>query len=531
MKNITRIICLSAFLFATSCSEKLEITPIDTGSVDGFFTSTTDLIAGVNGVYNTFTGSWWGGAFIHVQPHFEAATENAVICCAWEYQYKAIAQGSFSPETGGVVRWKWDFGYQAIFRANSILEVLQSGTIEDLTPEVANKLEAELRFIRAYVYHELTFLYGDVPLVQKVLTPAEAREITRDSKASVESAMYADIDFAIANLDETPFQGEFGRPTKQAALSLKGRAQLFRGDFAGAAATLAQVIAMEGNTVNLDPNYESIFRGANEQSPEIIWSLQYVDSEVGAGEGNFLGAHYGPNMLAGTSASQGQGWGAFEFTQHLIDEFYMDDGLPFDQSDRYDPENPFANRDPRFKGTFFFPGETYRGVVLEEGNFHSNGAKKSINVASRKWKNETSNNSFSNNGAEDFVLIRYADILLMYAEAVNETSGPTAEVYDAVNKVLNRNPDGIEGADMMPDLPEGLSQDEMRDRIKHEREVEFFMEGTRYYDLLRWRDAEEVLLMDGIAEARVFDASKNYLWPIPQFAIDQSPGITQNPGY
>ncbi len=523
MKNSIKILGIAIFLAVSGCSEKLDLTPIDTGSVDGFFTSTTDVIAGVNGVYNTLTGSWWGGAFIHVQPHFEAVTENAVICCAWEYQYKAIAQGTMNPATGGVIRWKWDFGYQAVFRVNSILEVLQSGAISDLTPEVSNKLEAELRFIRAYVYQELTFLYGDVPLVQKTLTPAEARDIVRDSKAKVEAAMYEDMDFAIANLDPEPFQGEFGRPTKQAALALKGRAQLFRNDFAGAAATLAQVVAMEGGAVNLDPDYESLFRGSNEQSPEIIWSLQYVDAEVGAGEGNFLGAHYGPNMLAGTTASQGQGWGAFEFTEHLVNEFRMTDGLPYDQSPLYDAANPFANRDSRFEGTFFFPGTVYRGVTLQEANFNSNGAKKNINIASRKWKNETSNNSFSNNGGEDFILIRYADVLLMYAEALNETSGPTAEVYDAMNKVRSRAG--------QPEVTPGLSQDLMRDEIKHEREVEFFMEGTRYFDLVRWRDAETILLTEGIPEARTFDVNKHYLWPIPQFAIDQSPGLTQNPGY
>ena len=530
MKNLIKIICICLLLFSTNCKESLDLNPIDTGSVDGFFTSTTDVIAGVNGVYNTWTGSWWGGAFIHVQPHFEAATENAVICCAWEYQYKAIAQGTMSPSTGGVISWKWNYGYQAIFRINSILEVLNSGTIEDLASETAARLEGELRFLRAYVYHELTFLYGDVPLVLNTLTPAEAREITRSPKAQVEEAMYADMDFAINNLDDEPFQGEFGRPTRLAALALKGRAQLFRQDYGGAASTLSQVIAAEGSAVNLDPDYESLFRGENEQSPEILFSLQYVDSEVGAGEGNFLGAHYGPNQLDGTTASQGQGWGAFEFTQLLVDEYYMKDGLPFDQSPLYDANDPFANRDPRFEGTFFFPGTVYRGVMLEEKNFNSNGAKKTINIASRKWKNESSNNSFSNNGGEDFILIRYADVLLMYAEAVNETSGPTADVYDAVNKVLNRNPDGT-GEDMMPDLPEGLTQEEMRDRIKHEREVEFFMEGTRYFDLVRWRDAEEILLSPGINETRIFDASKNYLWPIPQFAIDQSPGILQNPGY
>lgn len=525
MKNLIRIFCLSVFVLAASCSDNLNLTPIDTGSVDGFFTSTTDVIAGVNGVYDTWTGSWWGGAFIHVQPHFEAATENAVICCAWEYQYKSIAQGSLSPQTGGVVRWKWDYGYQSIFRINNMLEVIDSGSITDLDPssDAYKQLTGELRFLRAYVYQELTFLYGDVPLVLNTLTPAEAREITRTSKTQVEEAMYSDLDYAIANLKEEPFQGEFGRPTKQAALSLKGRAQLFRNDYAGAASTLAQVIAMEGGAVGLDPDYESLFRGANEQSPEIIFSLQYVDAEVGAGEGNFLGAHFGPNQLAGTSASQGQGWGAFDFTEHLVNDYWMTDGLPYDQSPLYDPANPYANRDSRFEGTFFYPGTVYRGHTLDTVNFNTNGAVKSIFIASRKWKNETSNNSFSSNGAEDFVLIRYADILLMYAEAINETQGPTSDVYDAMNKIRARA--------MMPEVTPGLSKEQMLDEIKHERKVEFFMEGTRYFDLLRWRDAETVLLTPGINEARVFDPNKNYLWPIPQFAIDQSPGITQNPGY
>lgn len=522
MKHLFKIFTLTSFLLIASCEDTLDLTPLDTGAVDGFFTSTTDVIAGVNGVYNSFTGSWWGGAFIHVQPHFEAATENAIICCAWEYQYKRIAQGTMNAATGGVIRWKWDYGYRAVFRINSILEVIESGVIEDLTPEVRGKLEGELRFLRAYVYHELTFLYGDVPLVLKTLTPGEARDITRTPKNEVEAAMYADIDFAIQNLDEAPFQGEFGRPTKQAALTLKGRAQIFRNDFSGAAASLAQVIAMEGGSVNLDPDYESLFRGANEQSPEILFSLQYVDSEVGAGEGNFLGAHYGPNQLAGTAASQGQGWGAFNFTQFLIDDYLMDDGLPFDQSPRYDPDNPFQNRDPRFSGTFFFAGEVYRGTVLSENNFFANGAEKDIKIASRKWKNETSNNSFSANGGEDLVLMRYADVLLMWAEATNEVSGPTADVYEAVNKVRARA--------SMPDFPMGLSQDQMRDQIKHERKIEFMMEGTRYFDLLRWRDAETVLLKV-TAESRSFDPGVHYKWPIPQFAIDQSPGLTQNPGY
>lgn len=523
MKNLIKILFACLLIVTNACSDDpLDLDPIDSGSVDGFFTSTSDVIAGVNGIYNVFTGDWWGGAFVHVQPHFEAATENAIICCAWEYNYKNIAQGTMNPATGGVIQWKWNFGYQGIFRINTILDVLKSGTIEDMDQETANQIEGELRFLRAYIYHHLTFLYGDVPLVQTILTPEEARELVRDPKSTVEQFMYDDMDFAIANLEVEPFQGDFGRPTKVSALFLKGQALMYRNQFGEAAATLRQIMDLEGTAVDLDPDYESLFRGENEQSPEIIWSLQYVDNEVGAGEGNFLAAHYGPNQLDGTSASQGQGWGAFSFTQFLVDDYYMTDGKRFDESDLYDPNDPWANRDPRFEGTFFYPGTVYRGTVLEDRNFNVNGAEKTIKIASRKWKTETSNNNFAANGAADLVLMRYADVLLMYAEAVNETSGPTAEVYDAVNKVRARV--------NMPNFPEGMSQDEMRDEIKHERKIEFFLEGTRYFDLLRWRDAEEVLLKV-TAESRTFDPSKHYLWPIPQSAIDQSPGLTQNPGY
>jgi hypothetical protein len=200
----------------------------------------------------------------------------------------------------------------------------------------------------------------------------------------------------------------------------------------------------------------------------------------------------------------------------------MIDGKRFNESLLYDPANPWENRDSRFEGTFFYPGTVFGGHTLTENNFSLNGAEKSIKIASRKWKIETTDDSFASNESADMILMRYADVLLMYAEAVNETSGPTTEVYKAVNKIRDRA--------LMPDFSAGMSQDLMRDEIKHERKIEFFMEGTRYFDLLRWRDAEIVipLVKD---EARVFDPRKHYLWPIPQFAIDQSPGLTQNPGY
>jgi hypothetical protein len=521
MKKILNIICAVVLFLNFGCSSKsLELNPVDSGSVDGFFTSTSDVVAGVNGVYRTLRGDIWGGAFVHLQPHFEGVTENAIICCNWEYQYKDVAQGVLSAATGGVVRWKWEYGYQAIFRVNSILAVIESGTIEDLTPEVANKLKGELLFIRAYVTNEMTLLYGDIPLVQKVLTPDEAKNLERDPKATVVDAMYDDLDFAIANLDTSPFQNEPGRPTKLAAIVLKGRAQMWNNDFSGAAITLKQIIDLEGSVVRLDSDYASLFKGDNEQSPEILWSLQAVGSDVGAGQGSFISVHYGPNSLGGTVGAGDEGWATMQWTDAMVDEFRMSDGLPSSQSPLYDPANPFANRDSRFDGTFYYPGRVYRGVTLGENNFSSNGQPKRIKIASSKWKSESSNDPL--NSDVNLVLIRYAEALLLYAEALNETVGPTAEVYASLNKLRDRA--------NVPHVTPGMTQAQMRAEIKHETEVEQTLEGLHYFNLLRWKDAE-VLIPSVTEEVRTFDPAKHYMWPIPQFARDQSPKLTQNPFY
>jgi len=524
MKRISKIILLLVTILATNeCKEVLEVDPPGFPSAEGFYKSAGDAEAGINGIYQIFQGDWWGGAFVHIQPHFEAVTENAVVCCPWEYGITAIANGTLNPTSGGFAAWKWDFGYQAIARANQIMEVIETQELEGMTEELKNSYLAEIRFLRAYVYAEISFFYGDAPLILSVISGEEAKKIERTPKAQVVAALLEDLDFAIANLETEPRNGEFGRPTKQAALALKGKVLLYNNRYEEAATTLQKVIDMEGSVVELDPDYESLFRGANEESKEILFSIQYVGQEAGAGEGSFIQTHYAPNNLDGTSASSGQGWGSFFYTRKLLDDYYMTDGLDISTSPLYDEDSPFENRDPRFKMTFFTPGDTYRGVVLDTTNFMVNGVASEIPMAARKWATDTDNINWAANSSADLVVMRYADVLMMYAEAQNEAAGPDASVYVAVNKIRARAE--------MPDFPDGLNKEEMREEIKHERKIEFMMEGHHYFDLLRWRDAETVIPSIPDYENRTFDPAKNYLWPIPQSARDQSPNITQNPGY
>lgn len=524
------LILIGIVILTLGCNSDgfLDKTDPGTGSVEGFYNNEEELSLGVNGVYQLLQGDWWGGAFVHVQPHLDGATDNAVVCCSWEYGFTAVADGTMNPATGSIVAWKWTVGYQAITRVNQILELIEEG-IPGVTDLELVKWEAELRFLRGYFYNDMSFLYGDVPLILSVLSPDEAIQKGRTPKDVVVQAIIEDLQFAADNLATTPNNGEFGRPTKQAALTLLGKVYLYNEKYTEAASALSQVIAMEGGVVDLEPDYESMFNGTNEQSIEIIWSLQFVTGDVG--EGGFFQSHYG--LLTGklpTHLRNGGGWNSIEYSRNLLDDYYMNDGLPIDESPLYDADDIFKDRDSRLGESFWRDGDLIDGFELtyDGGNFDTNGASPDpvygAPMSTKKWQSLKTTVEHANDDEADYVILRYADVLLMYAEAQNEAAGPDASVYDAVNKVRDRAE--------MPDFKTGLSQDDMRDEIRHERRIEFVMEGTRYFDLLRWRTAETVIPSIQELQARTFDPSKNYLWPIPQSAVDSNPDlITQNPNY
>ncbi|MEZ7939686.1 MAG: RagB/SusD family nutrient uptake outer membrane protein [Schleiferiaceae bacterium] len=519
-------------------SEFIERTPLGTSTVESFYNTEDELVFGINGVYQTFQGDWWGGAFVHLQPHMEGATENGKICCDWEYEVVAIAKGTLNSTTGGFVLWKWVYGYQAISRINQLLQVIENG-IQGVDNSDLAKWEGELKFLRGFVYSQLIFHYGDVPLIINPLTPVEAAQLTRDPKEDVLNQVISDFNFAIANLETTPNRGEFGRPTKQAAYAFLGKTYLYNDRWSEAQAAFQEVLNLEGGAVSLDPDFESLFRGKNEQSLEILFSVQYVgQGQVGAGsgEGSFIQTHY---AIGNNPDGLGSGWQSLLHTDKMRDAFYMIDGLPIDQSPLYDTDSVFLRRDPRLGMTFQVPGykivgsevvpySTFRGFPVEESWIVNQGNPVSsipgaAGMGTKKWVTEFDETSFSDDFSQDLILMRYADVLLMYAEARNENTGPDAQVYNAVNKVRTRAG--------MPSFPTALSKDEMREEIRHERNVELAVEGIRYSDLIRWRIAETVIPSIPYIVNRSFDPSKNYLWPIPQSTIDTNPNIMQNPNY
>ncbi len=522
MKVFNKLVFFTmVFLLGTTACEKefLEKTPIDRGSVEGFFENEEDVSRALNGIYDVLQGSIWGGGFYWMHQNFDILTDNGVGCCPWEQQYTTIAKGEHGPTTGGMINTKWDFGYEGIFRANSVLENIED---VDMDSNKKNLMIAEARFLRGLFYQELTTLYGDVPLVLNVLTREEGLQSTRAPKSQVLTAIYEDLDFAEANLELTPRNGELGRPTKMSPIAVKTRLKIYNEDYAGAIAEARKAMAIADanpDLLGLMENYGDVFNPDIENNREVMFDVQFTEGTQG--EGNFMQVALAP----GPEGAPGNGWGSITPLDGLVDAFYMTDGLPTTESPLFDSDNPYLNRDPRMTDNLFVPGvSTWRGEIYDESL-----SGFSPFFAVRKWVDPDA--LIGENGCScnetNLILFRYADILMYFAEALNETSGPTDEVYSAINQIRTRAG--------MPEVTPGLSQDEMREVIRHERQVEFAWEGTRYFDLIRWGIAKDVIpqatLFGEQRDSRVFEEPKHNLWPIPQKEIDLNPNLTQNPGY
>ena len=471
------------------CSEdELEKAPLDSASTENFFFTADELTIGVNGIYEVFQGDIWGGSFIHTQPHLESATENVVLFNTFEHGFGDVSLGSMSPQTGGIIAFKWNEGFKGIGRCNAMLDNIRSDKVAEVDSADLLLLEAEVRFLRAFIYNEMLNVYGGLPILDRTFDPAEIDAVGRSSKEEVLEFILEDFAFASANLGTEPYRGDLGRPTRQAALGYSGKANLYAERYQAAADLFQQVIQLEGSVVGLDDDYQSLFNGTNETSNEIIFSIQFAKEP---GEGNFFSAHYSPETADGIA----QGWGSLGYLNNLLDAYQMSDGLSQDESPLFDEANPNENRDPRFYSSWYLIGDTYRQEVITNETFPMQVTDDTEGIylkgTTRKWvgvADDVDLFNFSDGqryGGTDYVMLRYADILLMYAEARNEESGPDGTIYEAINKVRARAG--------MPEVATGLSQDELRQAIRDEREVELMMEGIRYFDLIRWRIAETVI--------------------------------------
>jgi starch-binding outer membrane protein, SusD/RagB family len=400
-----------------------------------------------------------------------------------------IQRGMLAPENTGIAGTIWGRSYRSIrecnYGLNNIMQVQMSEGLR-------NKLRGELHFIRGFRYHDLIRNYGKIVLIgDKVYdlndNMAEA-DYTRSPITNCIAYAVAELDSAIQYLPSVnDDKWGLGRATKGAAMALKARLLLYAasplynaGTWADAAAAAKDV--MDLKQYSIAPDYAKLFLDAN--SNEIIFCRQYA---IGARH-VCLEIANGPNGY--------NGWAGNTPLQNLVDAYEMKSGKPItDATSGYDATNPYANRDARFYASILYNGASYRGTTIQAytpGGKDSKDGPSNWNTSKtgyylRKFLDESKpiDNPWEVAGVQPWIYMRYAEVLLNYAEAQNEAAGPDGTVYAAVNEVRQR------ASVNQPALPASLSKDEMREAIRRERQVELAFEEHRYYDVRRWKIAME----------------------------------------
>lgn len=539
MKNIYKIAaCAGSLLMLTSCADYLVREPQDALDPATFFSSQDNAVLAVNGIYNAAIEPVRGRTYAI---DFDCMSDNM-------YNYsrnqntQEFGQGTHGSSSVYALNF-WSRGYRGISRANTLLKWLDK-CYETTMPSVniRERLRSEALFLRAYFYSELTDFFGDVPMYLDQVDLADSKP--RTPRAEVVAQILGDLEEAARNLPVTYGSEDTGRATRGAALALKGKIELYNGMYAQAAETLKEVIDLKDESgaprYDLYPLYRELFLPECEDNCEVIFDIQYMKNAYTQGLSHQLYTFV-------------YEWNSYCPTASLAECYYTRNGYPVSWNDEtqlyesadpaFDPTYPYRDRDPRLDQSIIMPGtDNGRGTIFLPSSSNHTGMK------IRKWNDYTE--SEKNNSEHNIILIRFADVLLMRAEALVESgSFDEAEVRGLIDRVRQR------PTVMMPKVEEvegtGLDADALRQIIRHERRVEFAFEGTRISDIRRWRIGPEVMTdafgykyqdvrltpakyVPYKVDTRSFNPDRDYLWPIPQNEINTNPYINapdQNPGY
>ncbi len=597
IQNIALLITFS--LLMISCEDFLDKEPNNYSS-SGFYKSEAAVKDGVSGVYNgVYIDLGYNAPYIAVLDHWTGiAVERA--------ENSSIgAGGALNPDNGSVLTW-WTKLYTIIARSNSVLKGSEP-FLENLAGKSKQYL-AEARVLRAYAYYNLISTYGDVPFFTEPVT-VEQYTVSSEKKDVILDFILSDLELAAADLPWIAL--DRGRVDKAFAYGLKARAALLGGslNFSGKATDYFKVSADAAKLVigqrTLANNFDDLFNKTGQLKAdvrnEMIFELMYSDQ----GAKKF-------HMIGFGQVSRAYGQTGRHPTRVLADTYECTDGKRIDESPLYNPKVPSMNRDPRFNSTLWMHGDTIRGNTkgTEDGRIMFiadvyNPTTKFYNYTTKVWEEKVNADinsgaawtsfanaglgymwkKFSNETEENISnqtcnvpIMRYAEVLLTYAEAKIELGELDNSVYDAINKVRNRSKMPNVSADRIG------NQDKMRQLVRRERKVELILEGLHFVDMKRWKigdlenegptygyplaltkDKDGYITSGGYQDATSnmipnfkktsrhdlndiasYDAFKDklkvrdqnrfwndrfYLFPIPQVERDRNENLKQNDGY
>ena len=447
--------------------------------------------------------------------------------------------------------------YQGIRNVNVMLSKMDSVPWTSLqSPKL---IEAQMLFLRGMFYFELVKRFSGVVLLDKASGLTDNIDLPRNTYEETVNFILKDLDDAEKIFSTVTFDlpsgrtyapdtdwdtRNYGRPTLGSVRALRLRLLMLDAspihNAAGTAekwkkaADAAKIIINSGR-FSLHPTYSTLLNQSS--SPEYILIKVRGPRSFGGILSDFI-----------VPPSSGGAQGLLNPTQNHVDLYEMSNGKPIsDPTSGYNPQDPYKNRDPRFYANLIYNDLTWqaRKIQMYDGGTDYQPAAASTTRTRyycRKLWPEIYKGGTTQTTLMNFIFFRYGEVLLNYAEALNEAEGPVADVYSSVNQIRKRAG--------MPDLPTGLTKDQMRSRIRNERAVEFAFEEIRWWDLLRWKDAATIKAtvnaMDVVKTAtgftynvvslpalyqRIFDP-RMFIYPIPRAEVDKSNGIMkQNPGW
>ncbi len=496
MKNYKNILLaiFSLLLFSGCSSDLLDLEPQGEKLEANYYTTVEEAYMALTAVYDVTTWSYpWGMSWYctlaSAGDDANAGGESALD----RIEYFEPDEFNISVTNDGPLNL-WIKYYAGIYRANVIQGIELEGDVIDV-------YKAEAKFLRAFFYFDLVRFFGDVPIITSVLTPEEYGQ-TRSPASEVYDLIIQDLQDAIPLLPEKPGEGSsnLGRATKGAAKALLGKVYLFLEMWPEAETQLGEVIDSE--IYDLETPYDSIFDLSWEHSTESVIEFNYTDirgtswdGPYGYNEGNLDIQLMGIRDLVMDPAlpeALDPGWGFVKPTQDLVDVFLAEN----------DSLRLYSN--VIFGDSLLAQGATFDDDFGFEGFFRK---KYSMKVTDKPTQ--------SQQYAQDYLNMRYADVILMYAEAAYRNNKPGIAVYN-INLVRAR-------ADLADISPSGTA---IFDAIVNERRLELALEGIRYWDVIRWGMADTEFGPLG------YDPATKGLWPIPQEEILRTGGtLTQNEGY
>ncbi len=569
-KRIIHIAILIGGCFLNNSCHDLDLNPLSNGSTENWYSTATEIQMAVNKMY---ASTYW-------RPEGDNQTDwsdDAV----YRESLTEFENATINSENW-IVSLYWRTGFQMVSYANSIINKYQRALDKGANETEVMSYVGEARFFRGVAYGRLISRFGDVPYITEEIDVDQGLKVGRTDKSEILQHVYADLDSAVQLLPVS-YSGN-QRVTKGAALAFKARIALYMGDYDVAAEAAQAVIDL--GVYSLESSYRTLFLQKTKTSKEFIFILpRSISMNI-----DVISSTTVKNKMIRNAG----GWAATDPSWDLLAAYTCTDGLPIDESPLFDSHNPFSNRDPRCSETIVPFNEPFLGYIYSPSPADTEVLN--VNTGEMEYNNDTRINkqyasfnglvwkkgideSWMDNGytAENpLIVMRYADVLLMYAEAKIELNQIDQSVIDAMNMVRAR-AYGVDKADVSS-YPAFtiLSQNDMRKQLRMERRMELAGENLRFADLMRWRLSEVVMTKkqygmlypatecldkvvnaghwfwpstpdideNGCPDFTTMEATgliqvlsqrrwdnRQYLWPIPAKEIQINKNMTQNDGY